>query len=425
MPNHPNTVSLKKFSGLNNVFFPEDTDSKYLKEAVNIDIDKEGKIHKRKGYQRKLTGNFHSLWSNETNCYAVKDENLISILPNYSYTTIDTGYSTDRLSYETTGDNRVYFTSISKTGIIENNIVRPWGISKVNPQPSLGLTTGFLSKGRYQVALTYVSFDGRESGASLATILDIPVDNSGINITNITSSTDPTVSTIRVYCSTPNGQVLYFNKDISSALTSTQIKDLSNSHFQLNTFNIDIPPKGSIVKYSNGIMYLADKNILWYSEPFSYEWFNYRTNFLQFESDIRSICPVENGLWVGTDKLYWLSGRGPDSLSRSLKENVKVVKGTEQKILGSYLFIQNTPVGYKWIIATNKGLFALYNDGMVLNLSEKNVSMPIADEGSSLFAQTDGINRYISLLKKKDDSTNVAIGDLATAKIIRNGITVP
>ena len=79
MPNHPKTVELNVFNGLNNVLPPERTDPKYLKEALNIDIDKSGGIRKRKGYTKKIDGDFHSIWSTHANdrCFAVKDGNLI------------------------------------------------------------------------------------------------------------------------------------------------------------------------------------------------------------------------------------------------------------------------------------------------------------------------------------------------------------
>ena len=58
-------------------------------------------------------------------------------------------------------------------------------------------------------------------------------------------------------------------------------------------------------------------------------------------------------------------------------------------------------------------------------MTEKNVVFPESDEGTAVFVQEDGINRYMALLKEKRDSDNTAVGDLVTATIIRNGVEIP
>ena len=48
MINHPNTLSIPSFKGLENVSKPEHTALTYLKKADNINLDKSGKILKEK-----------------------------------------------------------------------------------------------------------------------------------------------------------------------------------------------------------------------------------------------------------------------------------------------------------------------------------------------------------------------------------------
>ena len=86
MPKHPKTVELTAWKGLNNVLPPERTPQDYLKQADDIDIDKSGGIHKRKGYSLKISGKFHSLWSDGNDCFAVKNGSLIRIHSNYTVT---------------------------------------------------------------------------------------------------------------------------------------------------------------------------------------------------------------------------------------------------------------------------------------------------------------------------------------------------
>ena len=52
---------------------PKSTPQDYLKEVDNINIDKQGKLSKRKGYTLLDSGIYTSLWSNDTytKCYGL------------------------------------------------------------------------------------------------------------------------------------------------------------------------------------------------------------------------------------------------------------------------------------------------------------------------------------------------------------------
>ena len=108
----------------------------------------------------------------------------------------------------------------------------------------------------------------------------------------------------------------------------------------------------------------------------------------------------------------------------NMVEPVSVVRGTGERIVGAYLFIENTPIGYKWLVTTNKGVFVCFNNGIALNLTETNVVFPESNRGVSSFIQKAGINRYLTLLEEKKPSNNAAAADIVTATIIRNGVVI-
>lgn len=424
MPSHPKTVTLSAFSGLNNVLPPERTDPKYLKEALNVDIDRSGGIRKRKGFTQILSGSFHSLWSQGEDCFAVRNGDLVRINSDYSYDTLLSNVDDNRLSYAK-ADGKIYFTSEGKKGVIDaGNTIRSFGIDSPNPKPRLTRVSGMLTKGIYQVAMTYVASDGRESGAGLAQVIEVPI-NSGISLTGIPSSPDSTVNRIRIYCSSPNGEILYLVDELPHGTSSFTIMDVYGGITPLRSFNVYSAPHGHIIREAHARMWIAQDSILWYSEPFSYEWWKPHSNFIVFDSRIRAIMPTENGIWVATDKLSYLSGKNPLEMKLKEVEPVKVVEGSDVKIVGAYIFIENTPIGYKWLVTTDRGIFVCFNDGIALNLTEKNVAFPEADQGTAMFVQEDGINRYVSILKEKHESQNTVVGDLVTATIIRNGVVVP
>ena len=422
MPSHPKTVTLSSFSGLNNILPPERTDPKYLKTAMNVDIDRSGGIRKRKGFQQVLDGSFHSLWSKGNDCYAVRNGDLIRINSDYSTDTLLSSVGEYRLTYEGL-EGKTYFTSKGPKGVIDDGSIRSFGIPAPNPQPVLTRSSGLLTKGIYQVSITYVASDGRESGTGLAQSIEVS-KNSSIQLTNIPVSVDPTVTKVRIYCSTPNGMVLYLVEEILHNVSSFKIMDVHGGMTPLRSFNVYDAPNGSILREAHGRLWIAQDDILWYSEPYAYEWWKPHSNFISFSSPIRAVMPTEGGIWVATDTLNYLSGKNPAEMKLKEVEPVKAVRGSDVKIVGAYIFIENTPIGYKWLITTDRGIFVCFNDGIALNLTEKNVAFPEADEGTAMFVQEDGINRYVAVLKEKHDSQNTVVGDMVTSTIIRNGVVI-
>ncbi|UOF79311.1 hypothetical protein [Caudoviricetes sp.] len=423
MPNHPKTVSIKGFKGLNNNISPESTPQDYLKKALNINLDKTGGISKRKGYVKKDSSIFTSLWASENNlgCYAVRTGNLVKVNPDYTFTTIRSNVGQDKISFEEI-DDKIYYASNSVTGIIDDGVNKSWGVPKNTVAPLLTTVSGNLTKGTYRVSFTYVRDDGIESGTGISSSKEL-LSTGGISIV-IPTHADPSITFARVYCSTPDGIILYYN-GLSVLGTSYTISSVSSSSNPLKMFNLDAAQTGHIVRYYRGRIYIAKDNILWYSEPFKYQHFNLSSNYFEFPDRIREVLPVEDGIWICSDKLYYLSGDNPDDFKKSTKEPISVVEGTATKMSGSYLRIDNTPIGYKWLISSDLGIFVLFNQGLVINLTSTNVELNKADSGTSLFLQDEGMNQYLSILKTNQNPNNSVVGDLVETSIVRNGIIIP
>ncbi len=421
MPKHHKTTLLTSFKGLNNVSSPENTDLNYLKKVLNFNIDKTGNISKRKGYAKVIGGNFSSLWASENGlgCYGTLNGDLVRIYQDYSTEVLQSNIGSSKISFEEI-DGIIYYCSNDTTGIINNGVRRSWGIERNWNSPTLSSTAGNLPAGIYQFTYTWVYADGRESGCSRASVISVP-DNSGVSVQIGAAPSGALYA--RVYCSSHNGSQLYYHgiSNPSSTYLVTNIKDAVDP---LRFFNIDKAPNGHITKYYRGRIYVASGNILWYSEPFQYEQFRLDSNYFEFPEGIREIMPVEDGIWIGSDKLYYLSGEEPEKFKRSTKEHVKIVAGTSTKISGSYIHLDNTPIGYKWLVTSDLGIWVLFNQGLCINLTAENVSLDRADSGTSLFLQDSGINQYLSILKTNSNPNNSVFGDLVETQIIRNGIVI-
>lgn len=424
MANHPKVVPLKNFKGLNNIERPERTSSSYLKKAENIDIDKTGSISKRKGYTLVNSGNYTSLWASErgTGCYAVKDKNLIQVLENYNTSILESNIGPLSLSFEEV-DSKIFFTSPEYNGVIENGVKRGAGVPTNDLAPTLTeIPDGILNEGTYQVCFTYVYSNGLEGGTIASSKITV-ADKTGITLYIPTFPDDSNVLFARVYCSTQNGHEMYYH-GIGTLGSTYKISDVRESINILRFFNLYPPPKGHIVSYYKGRLYIADENILWYSEPFQYEHFKMDSNYIEFPERIKEVMPVEDGIWIGCDQLYYLSGHKPEEFTKSTKEPINVIEGTSTKISGSYLHLDNTPIGYKWLVTSDLGIFVLFNQGLVINLTSENVAITSADKGTSVFLQDSGLNQYLSILKTNENPNNSVIGDFVETQIIRNGVII-
>jgi hypothetical protein len=430
MPLHPKVISYSTFKGINNKLDPEHTPKEYLKKALNIDLDITGSVSIREGYTKVDSANFTSLWASRrgNGCYATRNGDLVLINKNYSYTTLLSGVGSAKISFDEV-DDIIYFASDNVTGIIQGGILSSWGIPKNNLSPSVTFGTGNLSAGTYQIAFTYVRNDGIESGTGVASLVNAPSKSS--IIFTAPTITDPSILYTRVYLSTLSSSVLYY---MGTALSGSTLNmgSVSENVNPLRLFNVDAAPTGHIVKYYKGRMYVAQGNILWYSEPFQYQHFRLDSNYIEFPQRITEVMPVEDGIWIGCDRLYLLMGESPDNFRRAIKDNVVIVEGTSTLVSKSFNIVAQ--VGdtttnpktseYRWIVSSDMGIYSLGNQGEAMNLTVENVEFAQADKGSSLFLESYGMNQYLSILKTNTNPNNSVLGDLVESTIVRNGIII-
>lgn len=135
-----NTITFKRFKGINNLANAKDLELDELREAKNIDLDSEGKAIRRNGYTKKVmpSGIIHSLWSNDRICLFVEGTTLKRLYEDYTSSDIRTNISTLPVSYVDVNEI-VYYSNASVIGYIENGVgktfVNPTKNFKQAPQP--------------------------------------------------------------------------------------------------------------------------------------------------------------------------------------------------------------------------------------------------------------------------------------------------
>jgi hypothetical protein len=121
------SVTFSKFTGIKNTVAEERLSPAELAYAINVDIDDSGQIRRRRGFDQKASGNYHSVFSSGDSSYVVKNGDLCRLFPNYTTTVIKAGVGPNEISYVRVGDD-IYFSSKNTSGIIRaDNTVDPWG----------------------------------------------------------------------------------------------------------------------------------------------------------------------------------------------------------------------------------------------------------------------------------------------------------
>ena len=391
-------ISYSEFTGVRNDVDAERFGPKDLVAADNCDLDASGKLSRRAGYTQRLAGACHSLWSKDEMCLYASGGHLRRLRADYSSETLRNDLTPDApVSYCAVND-RVYYANGFESGVIDNGASRSWGLTPPEYQPVATAISGQLHAGTYQFALTFVRSDGQESGTGLAESVEVAA-NGGIAFSAIAVSADADVTHKRLYLSTANGDILYHALTLDNATTSaTYVDDGLRLQSPLATprFLQGALP-GHLVAYYRGVIFVAVGNLLFHTEPHAYELFDSR-KYLPFDSRITLIAPMEDGIFLGTEKrVVFLAGRSPDEFEALQKTPYGAIPGTLAYAPASLVKqAQNqgeSPVAF-WL--SPQGVCLGLNQGVVLNLTQQ-YSFNASAAGAGLFRRGDRAH-YLALL---------------------------
>lgn len=147
------SLEFGSFTGINNIDNALRLEPNELSSALNIDLDNDGFSTRRDGVVSKvsLSGNIHSLWSDERICLYVDDGVLKRLFPDYSVSTLRSNVGDYAMSYtyapnspDKTEDT-IYYTNTNVIGYINaqgvnNTFVDPGITFRTAPTPAQHIT---------------------------------------------------------------------------------------------------------------------------------------------------------------------------------------------------------------------------------------------------------------------------------------------
>lgn len=400
----------------------------FLREAVNVDMDRAGKARRRKGYTRIAGGKCHSVFGDQALPFGlvVQDGQLSyfdrSGEPPVAITPLDAAAPVSYALF----NGAVYFGNGLTNGIVlptDPPSLHPWGVPTPPTQPVLEtFTYGGFAAGRYQVAITWVSVTGEESGAMLAGQIDVP-EGSGILLDQIPQPQDASITLVRVYVSPANGDAMYALALVPVGTTTYYLRNALPGRM-LETMGLDQMPAGSIVRAYKGRLYVAVGNRIYYSDPLRYGLTSVKNNYLQFPSTVTMIEAVDDGLYVGDEqRTVHLAGTDPKTFTQSIVDLFGAVPGASGMMSAADLDNEQYqgPIAVWW--NTNGNLCKGTVSGAVGYLTRGRLSLPRYERGCVLFREIDG-NKQILSAMKNPESVSFGAYDSAVATVIRNGVQI-
>jgi len=188
------------------------------------------------------------------------------------------------------------------------------------------------------------------------------------------------------------------------------------------------PPLARYITYSNGRIYLAVGNVVWFTELFDYLHVNKTRGFWQFEGEITMLASTTTDIYVGTNEGCWFVGG-------TIAEPKRVRVMDSPVIPGSLIYVpselanppqvplnQDTQVKVSVMFMTTAGICGGQDDGVVYNFTENKVVFPRAIDGAAMFRRQDGVNQYVVATNSGGVPTsNARLGDYVDAEIRRGG----
>lgn len=403
-----------------------------LRVAENLDLDNEGHPTRRPGYsQVEALPDFHSLWATKRFpfMFGVYNGQLVAFDTDEVRYTVTSLISRDsRMSYDYDA-GWVYFSNGFDSGRVNADLLcQPWAIPAPIGQPLVSPTAapGGLPAGVYQVAITHMDADGRESGSSLAMEVELTAGE-GIALTSIPQPTEASVTSVRVYASGANGEELRYVRDLPVGMTSVAFgvhqpgKTLA-THFQ------EMMPAGQIVRLYKGYMLVARGKVLYVSAAEHYGQAVLHNSYVSFDSPIVLLEGVHvggsPGMFLAAGKrTYYLEGDTPDQWKRAIAHPHGAVIGSSTLVDAQVLGLEAAGDVPFWL--GDDGQFVIGTpSGRVQPLHADRYAAPVGVESAAvMLRESDGLRHLVAALKG-GVSNSLAVGDRAEAEIWRDGVRI-
>lgn len=419
-------TKISKFTGLNNRVKEPLRAPGVLREAENVDVTIDNKVRSRVGSTGVLVpctmGS--SLWADHEGLlpfalYADADE-LRALHPDMTTELLRSNLSIGLdVSYARFNDTVLWSNSVEcgmVDALMEN---RPWACEGPSGLPDLSAVPGALGAGQVQVCVTFLDQSGRESGATLAAVIDL-VPGEGVQLENIPQPNDPVETPkIAIYVTGGNDRVMYRAKTIPAGTSMTQVLQPPEGRPLATQFLTTMPP-GHIVRRWNGRQLVARGRHLIWSPALRYGLTHVGHMNIGFRGELSLMEPIEgdgSGVYVcDGNRVQFLSGNDPTSWVPRQVGACGIEPGSAMQTPASAWGIDSKRYLPAW-----KGLDGLFGIGMpggkIVTFNQSEFMAGVGERAASLFRESDGLMQFITVARGGRTRARMGVMDEAIARV--------
>lgn len=417
------------FAGLNNRDKETSLSPSVLREAVDVDLTKLGKIQSRQGYTAPLVpcSLGHSLWADDLFPFGLyaDGESLHAVHTDLRTELLRVGLSPGMpLSYARVNDT-VFWANDVQCGMVDAmGDSMPWACEQPAGQPFLQPTEGSLGKGQVLVCITFADRHRRESGATLAASIDIEAGQ-GVNLLSIPQPSDPVETPeIRIYVSSGDDRALYYAQSVPSGTGSVRITQPPQGRLIATQF-LSAMPTGHIVRQWNGRQLVARGRFLLWSEALRYGLTHLGNAHIGMRDRLTLMEPVEGdgaGVYVSDGKrIIFMAGSNPAEWVPKPVGAYGAVAGSSMMTPASAWGIESKQLVPAWL--GTDGLFTVgLPGGTMVTFGQDQFTADVGDRAASLFREQDGMMQFITA-QRGASPQRLGVTDTAVATVYRAGDT--
>lgn len=387
-------LTFKSFRGINNVLRPERLSADALQQATDVDIDVTGQISRRQGYARTSIEAHTNLF--DAGDFLLSTVGLngdLTAIAGEARTTIYPSLGHERVWYCGLPDGRVAFSNGLICGLTDGATATGWGVPVPSGVGSAMGIPGDLFDGEYRWQITYVRLsDGREGGPAYSE--PVTITEGGIFLSGM-----PVLAgyRINVYLTSHNDGGAYLAGSTTNAIFSFTGKNDALVQ-PCRTDFCQPAPAGICPTFWRGRALIAERNVLYASRPNDWEAFDVRRDYKQFVDPITLVVPVDDGIYVGTEKeLAFLAGNQFDALVYRRVVDGRTVLGSGVSVPGALVKQgEGAGQGAAMLCIADGRIVAGFNGGGIIRLTE-NVYHTDVTAVHAHFRDHNGTPQYLAI----------------------------
>ena len=389
-------ISLKFPLGVNNrdreYALPEGS----LREAINLDVTRDGGLRSRSGIRRIVAGDCHSLYTPMHGRFLLGVVDHVLTRWDAEETAVPLTSVNAPVVY-TTLNEQTYWTDGTQVGrVTELGDLGHWGLP-TPPEPQVSLAaTGGLWAGTYQVAMTARHPSGLESAAARTVSITVPAGG-GIQV-----STPAALGvSFELYRTGPEGGQEALRSAQRVAPGTTVILGASTLGKSLESLHADAPIPGQALATHKGRIWCASGSSVWITSAKSPHWVFPQYGYYSFESRVSMLAATEDGVFVGTaHRTYYLQGDDPFKMTQRPVSTFGAAAGSAFEIpydlfLGEGSFPSKQAAWWD----TEGSLCIGKPGGIIVRPTHRAYSAGQTFQGVLTYREHDGLRQMISALR--------------------------